>query len=97
MFRVTTGMLLISGTTQLLLNWVFRLEGLTFLVGLMVSLRLLLRCAEGSLLNDSEVQKAALHVICNCVCGPRVRVRLQILCLRSGSFGNILNLRNCGR
>lgn len=37
-------------------------------------MRLLLRCAEGSLLNDSEVQKAALHVICNCVCGPRVRI-----------------------
>ncbi|XP_067026012.1 DDB1- and CUL4-associated factor 1-like isoform X1 [Acropora muricata] len=36
-------------------------------------MRLLLRCAEGSLLSDSEVQKAALHVICNCVCGPRVR------------------------
>lgn len=37
-------------------------------------MRLLLRCAEGSLLNDSEVQKAALHVICNCVCGPRARL-----------------------
>jgi len=37
-------------------------------------MRLLLRCAEGSLLSDSEVQKAALHVICNCVCGPRVRI-----------------------
>ncbi|XP_015776035.1 PREDICTED: protein VPRBP-like isoform X3 [Acropora digitifera] len=34
---------------------------------------LLLRCADGSLLRGSEVQKAALHVICNCVCGPQVR------------------------
>ena len=45
---------------------------------LFVFCRLLLRCAEGSLLNDSEVQKAALHVICNCVCGPRVRVRREL-------------------
>jgi len=37
-------------------------------------MRLLLRCAEGGLLNDSEVQKAALHVICNCACGPRYRL-----------------------
>ena len=41
--------------------------------------RLLLRCAEGGLLSDSEVQKAALHVICNCVCGPRMRVSLYIV------------------
>ncbi|XP_074608970.1 DDB1- and CUL4-associated factor 1-like isoform X1 [Acropora palmata] len=38
-----------------------------------IGMSLLLRCAEGSLLSDSEVQKAALHVICNCVCGPQVR------------------------
>ena len=54
-----------------------RPEGLYILYSVMlrnIFSRLLLRCAEGSLLNDSEVQKAALHVICNCVCGPRVRV-----------------------
>ncbi|XP_044182519.1 DDB1- and CUL4-associated factor 1-like isoform X2 [Acropora millepora] len=34
---------------------------------------LLLRCADGSLFRDPEVRKAALHIICNCVCGPQVR------------------------
>lgn len=32
--------------------------------------RLLLSAAEGELVSDVEIQFAALHVICNCVCGP---------------------------
>ncbi|XP_032243093.2 DDB1- and CUL4-associated factor 1 [Nematostella vectensis] len=37
-------------------------------------MRLLLRAAEGDIVADSDIQKWGLHVICNCVCGPRVRV-----------------------
>ena len=37
---------------------------------------ILVRLAEGELISDAEIQKSALRVICNCVCGPTERVRL---------------------
>ncbi|XP_015778205.1 PREDICTED: protein VPRBP-like isoform X2 [Acropora digitifera] len=42
--------------------------------GQQTGMRLLLSCAKRTLSYHSEVQKAALRVICNCVCGQQVRI-----------------------
>lgn len=39
-----------------------------------IAFRVLLRAAEGELAADGETQKAALLVLCNCVCSPRQKV-----------------------
>lgn len=43
-----------------------------------VGINIILGAAEGEIVADSEVQKAALRVIVNCVCGPINRVSTKI-------------------
>lgn len=39
-----------------------------------MGMKLLLGAAEGEIVNDADVQRAALYVICNCVCAPTHRL-----------------------
>ncbi|CAB3371680.1 Hypothetical predicted protein [Cloeon dipterum] len=39
-----------------------------------MGMKLILGAAEGEIVNDADVQRAALYVICNCVCAPMHRV-----------------------
>ncbi|XP_059475343.1 protein mahjong [Neocloeon triangulifer] len=39
-----------------------------------MGMKLILGAAEGEIVNDADVQRAALYVICNCVCAPMHRL-----------------------
>lgn len=46
---------------------------------LFLSLSVLTGLAEGEILSDAEVQKSALNVLINCVCGPVERVSCVLI------------------
>jgi len=58
----------VSHRTQMLINGNVRNRNVTTRF-----MSILVRLAEGELISDAEIQKSALRVICNCVCGPTER------------------------
>ncbi|GAB6021466.1 hypothetical protein CHUAL_004070 [Chamberlinius hualienensis] len=59
-----------------------------------IGMNILLGAAEGQLLNDPEVQRAALNVIINCVCSPAARLGGQVGRIMSGNCKKKLTLKN---
>lgn len=49
--------------------------------GVTVGLNIVLGAAEGEIVADADVQKAALNVLVNCICAPVQRVRTRFLCV----------------
>lgn len=43
-----------------------------------LGINIILGAAEGEIVADAEVNKAALRVLCNCVCGPINRVGTSV-------------------
>ena len=50
-----------------------------------VAIRIVLAAAEGEIVLDPDVQRSALHVLINCVCGPLNRVSGTLARLTSSS------------